>query len=206
MKKHGFNGEFSYRPEYSATEEDYEVAKKIFDGMGVEVTHISPIVDMQYEENRAILFSVARRVSNPVDDLKDAQLILFIEETGRRLYYVPDDPVPESRTEFEESLKNWTAIGEKVQKRSNLWDAVHRLSNEGEELAYHVVRGENPLIEILDEKDVGNGMVEWEVEYDERLENLVANHYDVGTEDVGEQMISDFIVVALQREIAKSNV
>jgi hypothetical protein len=49
-------------------------------------------------------------------------------------------------------------------------------------------------------------MVEWELEVNEDFKQMVAMHYEVDTDDVGEQMISDFISVALQDQLAKSNV
>lgn len=204
MSDHGFNGTFQYSPDYEATEEDYEVAKDIFGGMGTRVTHISPIVDMELDGNRAVLFSV-NRTAEGSRSVRNSQMVLYFDDLGRRLYRSPEKPVPESQEEFAQSFKDWTANSEGPQKRSNMWDAVKRLSNKGEEYAYRV-RHDTDLIDIVDERDLENGMVEWEVEVDQIFKKMVAAHYDVDADAVGEQMISDFIRVALQDQLAKSNV
>lgn len=204
MSDHGFNGTFQYSPDYEATEEDYHVAKEIFEGMGVSVTHISPIVDMELDGNKAVLFTV-NRTAEGSRSVRNSQMVLYFDDLGRKLYGSPENPVPESQEEFAQSFKDWTANSEGLQKRSNMWDAVKRLSNKSEKYAYRV-RHDADLIDIVDERDLENGMVEWELEVSEKFKQMVAMHYEVDTDDVGEQMISDFITVALQDQLAKSNV
>lgn len=201
MKKHGFNGTFEYDPDYSCDAEDYETAKELFEGMGVEVSHISPIIDAQMGENRVVLLSVTRR--EPMKTLDDGQCVLFIDEIGNKLFYVPDLPLPESVTEFASSMNDWTASEGPVRKRANFWQVAHRLSNRDREMADVFVETEEDLIEVLGMEETEDGGLEMEIAYDSRLESVVAAQFDA--EEVDDEMISDFIVEALKQEAKQIN-
>ncbi len=201
MKKHGFNGTFGYEPEYSCDAEDYETAKELFEGMEVDVSHVSPVVDAQLGEDRAVLLSVTRR--EPMKELERSQCFLFIDEFGNKYFYVPDVPLPESTEEFASSMKDWTAGGDSVRKRSNFWQLAHQLSNNGQEMADSFVHGQSDLVEVLEIEETEGGELEIEISYDSRLESIVKKHY--GTDEVDDEMISSFIVDALKQEVKKTN-
>lgn len=126
MKEHGFFGDFDYRPEYSCDDKDLRAAKDIYG----DISHVNPVVDMQLGDERAILLSV-----------DDSQCVAFIDESGDRFYYDSGDrELPESQEELARSFSNWTTGGPLVNKRSNLWDFVHRISNKREGKADFVMR------------------------------------------------------------------
>jgi hypothetical protein len=197
MSFHGFNGNFQYNVEYEVKEEDYENVQKIFDK---DVSYITPIVDLQHGENRAVLFSV---------DQAGKGCLSYSESGGKKLFRGPLDDVPRSREEFARSFKAWT-IGdhkfvEEIERRNALWKHVHRLSNLGEDAADCVAEPEHSIVELVKEKEVGEE-IELTFEYTERLIGLVADYYEIQREEVDDELLSDFIKVALKNGIEKSNV
>lgn len=196
MSDHGINGTLEYSPDYSCTEEDYEAAKAIYDGAGVEVSHVSPVADLQFESGRAVLIRARRR--KPMDILESAMCVLFIAHSGTKYYCdAGDTEVPKNQEEFANSFLDLTTGSELVRKRANLWSLVHRISNQREEIADHV-SGE-PIIEVIDEEEQADGSLELDIKYDERLENVVARYYDV--EEADEERVKDFILDALKERL-----
>ena len=141
MSFHGFNGEFSYDPNYQNTDVDL---KGVQEALDEEVGYVFPIVDLQHGKNRAVLFFAQKEVGEP-----PGKTCLMYESEDRKLFRGPLEDVPRSREEFARSLKAWT-IGdhkftEEMERRNDLWKHVHRLSNLGEDAADSVMKPEQEV-------------------------------------------------------------
>lgn len=192
----GFNGSFSYSPEYSCTQEDYRAAKKIYEGGGISVPNVSPVADLQLESGRGVLMRVKRR--KVMSSLDPVMCLIFIETSGTKYYvHAGNEGVPESQEEFANSFLEIEASNGLVQKRANLWSLVHRASNMGEEIADHVIR--SSMVEVTSEEEHPDGPLELEIEYDERLERAAALHYDEKSAD--KEMVKQFVVDSLKDKL-----
>jgi len=192
----GYNGTFSYSPEYSCTEEDYRAAKEIYEGAGISVPNVSPIADLQLESGRGVLMRVKRRKTMKI--LESSMCVIFIQPSGTK-YFVDtgDEEVPKSQEEFANSFLEIEASNDLVQKRANLWSLVHRASNMGEEIADHVIR--SSMVEVASEEEHPDGSLELEIEYDERLEQAAALHY--GEKSADKEMVKQFVVDSLKDKL-----
>lgn len=195
MDYRGFNGEFKYQPEYETTEEDLAGVAEVFP----EADWIRSIADLQFGEDRAILVSVH------YSDQSNEDVCLIYKGQDQTHFYEPEGDVPLSTKQIAESMKSWE-VGELTHRRSKLWGAVKKLSDRGEEIANFTKREEDSLVEVISERETENGMVEMKVEYDERLVEIVSDHYEVPKESVSKQLISDFISVSFYKEVHQNNV
>lgn len=192
----GFNGSFSYTPEYSCTEEDYRAAKEIYEGAGISVPNVSSIADLQLESGRGVLMRVKRRKTMKI--LESSMCVIFIKPSGTKYYvHAGDTEVPESQEEFANSFLEIEAGNGLVQKRANLWSLVHRASNMGEEIADHVIR--SSMVEVISEEEHPDGSLELEIEYDERLERAAALHY--GEKSADKEMVKQFVTDSLKDKL-----
>lgn len=201
MKTKKFNGNVTYEPSYSCEEEDYEAAKALFEDMGQKVSHISPLIDMQIGEEQAVLIQVSTQERGMGFSEPNEQMLLLIGVGGIKYYHVPQKELPQSLSEFEETFLT-TEVSER-KARSNLWAEVSRLVGNRDEIADYTIESD-PIIEIVDEQLAGEGEIELDIEYDDRLVGMVARYYNIDKEEVTEQIISDFITVALYKETQKN--
>lgn len=194
MDYHGFNGQFKYQPEYETTEEDLEGVIEVFP----EADWIRAIGDLQLGEDRAILISVH------YSDMSNEDVCLIYKGEDETHFYEPEGDVPLSTKQIAESMKGWE-VGEFTKRRSKLWEEAKKLSDRGEEVA-DFTRKEDSIVEVISERETENGMIEMEVQYDERLVEITADHYEVPKESVSKQLISDFITVCFYKEVHQNNV
>lgn len=194
MSFHGFNGRFSYDPAYHPDDEEIEAIRELVDDLSlVKVTANLEIEDGE----QAVLFNAIKGGGT------ESERCIMLISNGAKYFMTPNKEVPRSKQGLEESFKKWRVGGtedNQIRRRSNLWQQVYRLSN-NKDKANYTIKPKQELIDIVEETELGNGTVQWEVEYHNRLVSLVADHYGVDEDDVGEQMISDFIVVALHEAI-----
>jgi len=189
MTQHRFNGTFEYEPEYSCDEEDLDGVMNVFTG----VASITPIVDLTLGEARVVVVSVQQLRSN------DKVCLILNAEDGTKYFYNPKYEIPSSKKELAETMNEWSTGGDNVRKRSNLWKEANYIKNNTDQADYKIEP--EPLIQLVGEEDVGDEMVELEFEYDDRLVYEVAEYYGVDPGDVNERLISDFITVAIYREV-----
>jgi len=193
MDYHGFNGQFKYQPEYETTEEDLEGVTEVFP----EAEWIRSVVDLQLGEDRAILVSVH------YSDQSNEDVCLIYKGEDQTHFHEPEADVPLSTKRFAESMKDWE-VGELTQRRSNLWKEVRKLSDQGEEIA-DFTRSEDSLVKVISERETMDGTIEMEVEYDDRLVEIVSDHYEVSKESVSKRLISDFITASFYKKVHLEN-
>lgn len=192
----GFNGSFSYTPEYSCTKEDYKAAKEIYGSEGISVPDVSAVADLQLENGRGVLMQVERR--KVMSSLDPVMCVIFIQPSGTKYYvHAGNEEVPKTHEEFANSFLEIEAGNDLVQKRANLWSLVHRASNMGEEIADHVIR--SSMVEVTSEEEHPDGSLELEIEYDERLERAAALHY--GEKSADKEMVKQFVTDSLKDKL-----
>lgn len=193
MTQHRFNGTFEYEPEYSCSEEDLEGVRNVF----TDVTSITPIVDLTLGDARVVLVSVQQHRSN------DKVCLILNAEDGTKYFYEPKYDVPSSEEELAASMNEWSTCGDSVKKRSNLWKEANYVKNNPDVAEYKTEP--DPIIQLVGEENVGDGMVELEFEYGEDLVYEVAKHYNVDPEDVSKRLISDFVTVAIYKGVNETD-
>lgn len=196
MEAKGYKGSFSYSPEYSCEEEDYEAIKEMCEGMGVTVSHVSPIVDLDIGSEFVVLIKASRR--EPAGSISPKLCMMLVEDTGRKLFRVVEKDVPDSQEQFAKSFKEQNVGGNTlIKKRANLWTAAHEFQTYRDSVADYVLELDEPAVHVLDERENEDGSLELDIRYNEKFADVVAEHY--GVEEPDKELVTRFMTEALEK-------